>query len=233
MKKLKLFIISLVFLLVSLLVSCSKNHYTFVGINGIIYAKGTQTVTISVSDDSTLFEKNLKPEYVTISEQLKGKTVESFTYISDTKAEVTLSGTLDVINTNVSYDYYELELSNKALKGNSTATVVLTVYTSSPKIFANSSLFITGSNAVSTFSLPYGEFYADYCNTQNISLPDANGEITKISVVDNKLTITVSNFKSTDSTKYPIVNVSKNCTSFDVDLSLYIGLSGYSEDLCK
>ena len=68
-------------------------------------------MTISVSDDSTLFEKNLKPEYVTISEQLKGKTVESFTYISDTKAEVTLSGTLDVINTNVSYDYYELELS--------------------------------------------------------------------------------------------------------------------------
>ena len=69
---------------------------------------------------------------------------------------MTLSGTLDVINANVSYDYYELELSNEALKGNSTATVVLTVYTSSPKIFANSSLFITGSNAVSTFSLPYG-----------------------------------------------------------------------------
>ena len=55
----------------------------------------------------------------------------------------------------------------------------------------------------------------------------------KISVVDNKLTITVSSFKSTDSTKYPIVNVSKNCTSFDVNLSLYIGFNGYSEDLCK
>lgn len=232
MKKVKFLLVAIVCLFIAVLTACAKNHYVFTNVSGIIYAKGTQTVTITVSDDSTTFEKDLKPEFITLSEKLKGKTVDSFTYVSDYKAEVTLSGTLDTINTDVEYSYFNIELLNNALKGNSTATVSLTVYSTAPKITAFRAFFTTGKTASSTFSLPYGNFVEENCNAQNITLPDSNGEITEIKVENNQLSITVRNFVPTDSTNYPIVKVAANCTSFNIDLYLYIGAMLYSADLC-
>lgn len=230
MKKVKFLLVAIVCLFIAVLTACTKNHYVFTNVSGIIYAKGTQTVTVTVSDDSTTFEKDLKPEYITLSEKLKGKTVDSFTYVSDYKAEVTLSGILDTINTDVEYSYFNIELLNDALKGNSTATVSLTVYSTAPKVSAFSALF-TGKTASSTFSLPYGNFVEENCNAQNITLPDSNGEI-EIKLENNQLSITVRNFVPTGSTNYPIVKVAANCTSFNIDLYLYIGAMLYSADLC-
>lgn len=232
MKKVKFLLVATVCLFIAVLTACAKNHYVFTNVSGIIYAKGTQTVTVTVSDDSTTFEKDLKPEFITLSEKLKGKTVDSFTYVSDYKAEVTLSGTLDTINTDVEYSYFNIELLNDALKGNSTATVSLTVYSTAPKVSAFSAFFTKGKTASSTFSLPYGNFVEENCIAQNITLPDSNGEITEIKLENNRLSITVSNFVSTDSTNYPIVKVAANCTSFNIDLYLYIGAIFYSADLC-
>lgn len=233
MKKVKLLLVAIVCLFIGVLASCAKNHYVFTDVSGIVYAKGTQTVTVRVSEESTTFNKELKLEYITLSEQLKGKTVDSFTYVSDYKAEITLSGTLDSINTEVSYNYYNLELSSDALKGNSTATVTFTVYSSAPKISPFSVFYISGSTASSTFSLPYGNFIEESCNAQNITLLDSNGEITEIKLEDNQLLITVRNFTPTDVTEYPIVKVSANCTSFNIELYLYIGTLLSSADLVK
>ena len=75
---------------------------------------GTQTITVTTSDDAK-FEEKLETSYVTLSDKLKGKTVDSIKYISEAKAELTISGRLENYSTESSYDYYSFELSTKDL----------------------------------------------------------------------------------------------------------------------
>ena len=232
MKKFNILNIILLFLLAGLFVSCASYHFTFTDVEGRLYAMGTQTITVTTSDDAK-FEEKLETSYVTLSDKLKGKTVDSIKYISETKAELTISGRLENYSTESSYDYYSFELSTKALKGNTSATVMVTVYLSSPTIRANSVLFTTDKMASSTFSLDYGSFIEENCTTNNITLPDSNGSITSVKVEQNQLLITVEDYKSIEESKYPVVKISASCTTFDVDIYVYVGQIWFSTYIYK
>lgn len=222
MKRVKLLLVALVCLFTCVLASCASYHFQFVNVSGIVYAMGTQTVTISTSDEAK-FEEKLDVSYVTLSDQLKGKTIDSFTYVSETTAELTLSGTLESYTPSNSAEHYTIELSNNSLKGNTTATVTLTVYLCSPMISSGNTSFVSGKKASSTFTLDYGSFIESNCNTTKITLPDSNGTITTVKVVDNVLTIVVENYASTEQNKYPVVKLDASCTTFGVDISVNVG----------
>ena len=233
MKKFNILYIALIVLFAWLFASCASNHFTFTDVEGSLYAMGTQTITVTTSDDAK-FEEKLETSYVTLSEQLKGKTVDSIKYISETKAEITISGKLENYTENSNYTYYNIELSSKALKGNTTATVVTKVYLCSPKILALSVFFTTDKMATSKFSLDYGSFIEENCNTSNIKLPDSNGVIISVTVnSDNTLTISVENYISSEESKYPLVKISANCTTFNQDIYVSVGQMLFSTYIYK
>lgn len=214
-----------------MLVSCSgKSHYTFTS-SGLLYSKGSQKISIIVEEDTTTFESSVKKENFKLSTELSGKTISNLTYIDKNTVELVIEGSLDKVNDS-EYDYHEIEISNDALKGNSTATVVVKVYNHSPRVLAGSVTYIksgSSAHAASKYSLPYGEFIEANCTNENITLQNGNGDIT-ISIVEEKLKVDITNFVITDENdRYPYIKISKVCTSFNEDIFIKVGLATFSD----
>jgi len=192
---------------------------------GTLYGKGTQTITVELND--VTFRTTVGSSNCTLEAGFAGKKIDNLTFITEHKISITISGTL-TITKETSYDYFIMNIDSGAFKGDSTAQISIKMIYSAPAMSSNGySYMTTGKNIITasnTYVLPYGNFVGNYCNSQNITLADeANGTLS-ITLADNRLTLTVTNF-DTSVEDYPTVIIGANCTTFENEMQVLVGKS--------
>lgn len=218
------FLVGIVLFLMTLSSCGSTNSYAYVS-SDYLYAKGTQTITVT-SDNEGKFSKSITTAKLSLTAQMDGKTIDEVSFIDEKNITITISGSLTTVDKSTDYSFYQINLLKGSLGGSDTGSVTVRCYSSSPQISSTSyAAFGSASNKTvsSTYSLPYGTFIESNCTSENIFLPDDDGTITTISVTDNQLFIRITGYAETSEYEYPVIQISAKCTSFNIDIYVYVG----------
>lgn len=213
------------------LTSCEgQNTLVYTNTTGAIYAKGTQTVTISRGSDTDLaFESTISKSNLSLPSELAGKSIDSVTYVDAGSIQVTLSGSLTSPDTSSSYHYYQITINNDGMVGNNIVNATVTVYSTGPAISATASSYnystkdgVTTVNASSTYSLPYGNFNPLSFDGGLTLTGTTSGTLT-YDASETSATFTVREAVIAADSDYPYVTLTAACTSFNLALKLPIG----------
>lgn len=177
--------------------------------------------------DPATFNSDISVKDITLSGALEGKTVSSVSYISSEEINVTLTGDVSKIFDTETGEGI-LTISKRALKNDGDSFCYVNVY---KPILDTSSAMKGGSStnmkAYSTYKLPYGSF-TEFATLDHIKLKDeTNGTLQKVNISEDKLSMDVAvidyNPSKEGATSFPILVMESTVTTFNVEISIYVG----------
>ena len=193
---------------------------------GAIYTVGEQSVRIMSSipnDDGSIarFKESIAPAHFRLDGALNGKTVTAVTYVSQNEILVTLDGSI----TDSSATSATVYISPDVLKNEYASYCSVTV--ERPAIIVSGYYFSSVDKThVCTYSLPWGSF-TDLADATTVTMTNASsGAIKVVRNSDGTLTVSVTDFKSTDGSSYPQLRFLAETTPFAKEFTIGMGSSG-------
>jgi hypothetical protein len=202
----------------------SASSSAFLQADGTIYNDGVQIVTLTLSsDDDASFNEDISAADVTLTGLLEDKEIVEVYYVDETTLLLGLSGEVEGSADETS----EIMIDASGISTDQEVSVAIQV-DFEPYITVESNFYTDSDgiiNASSQYVLPYGSFYEDYLNNENIQLV-GEGELSYELNDEGCLRISVNNFtddSSEDENGYPQVILSKDVTTFNTEIILYVG----------
>ena len=193
---------------------------------GAIYTVGEQSVRIMSSipnDDGSIarFKESIAPAHIRLDGALNGKTVTAVTYIDQNEILVTLDGNV----TDSSATAATVYISTDGLLNDYASYCSVTV--ERPAIIVSGYYYSSVDKThVCTYSLPWGSF-TDLADTSTVTMTNAtSGTVKVVRNSDGTLTVSVTNFKSSDSSSYPKLRFLAETTPFSKEFTIAMGSSG-------
>jgi hypothetical protein len=206
--------------------ACSSSSNSIsMQVDGTIYDDGVQIVTLNLSgSDDASFHSDITAADVTLSGILEDKDIVEVYYVDETTLLLGLAGAVE----NSTDDTGTITIDASGMSNDKEVSATVQVdFEPYITVTDNSYTNINGTiNVSSQYKLPYGYFYEDAINSENIQLKENSGELSYELSDDGYLTISVSNFiddTDDDVTAYPEVVVSKDASTFNTEISFYVG----------
>ena len=193
---------------------------------GAIYTVGEQSVRVMSSipnDDGGIarFKDSIAPAHIRLDGALNGKTVTAVNYISQNEILITMSGSVIDKTATAATVYIDPDgllndyASYCSVNVERPAVIVSGYYYSS-----------VDKTHVCTYSLPWGSF-TELADATTVTITNASAGAIKVTRNSNgTLTVSVTDFKSTDGSSYPKLRFLAETTPFATEFTIGMGSSG-------
>ncbi len=195
--------------------------------NDLLYSHGEQTINITITNNTHTFNESIAVSDVTVGDGLEGKEVIAVAYVDETTISVTLSGTVTLPADETTLGIITV---SGGISDNAIGTAYAYVYTPKMTTTGVSSQKIGSVYSCSTtFVLPYGSFVEEYITTDYITLLSDSGSLSVELTDAGNLKIKVIGYESTSGHIYPEVKIAAEVTTFNKELTVYIGYSVFQD----
>lgn len=201
-------------------------------VEGRIYSVGTQEITIVATQpydnehQKAEFKESISKKDVKLSGKLKGKTVDSVTYVSPTEIKVTLSGTITGISGGVTADddvTNVITILTSGVNNGYESFTIVSIYNPSLSCYSSSRTNTNNTiKYVNYYQLTVGQINT-LADLSTASIISGNGDLTCSFYNDEGKT--VLKIEVRNSTEPPTVKLPASLTEYNQEITVLLGVN--------